>query len=284
MATSGSFDYQATTTNIIQEALEQTGTLRAGQTIPASLYVSCLRTLNNMVKAWQSDNIMLWTVIERFYSLTASSEVIGSDGVDYKCINPHDGAALTAPVTGAEYAGYWHELATTAGGAHDATGATSYVSLNHIDLEDDVLDVIDGSFIRDSEVDHPLVTLTRHEWGDKQHKSEDESQRPRNVFFTRGRDNPAIKLWPWPDATTYLLGLQIVRKLEDFDAALNNPDTTVKYTDAMTWGLSYRLCPKAGVSGDKLRTIKNLAEGSYLTIAGDDNEGGSMSVQPDFGR
>jgi len=281
MATSGSFDYYLTTNQIIQEALEQVGLIRVNQTPSGDLIASAMRTLNSMLKIWQATTGMrLWTVERRFYSLSASSVVLGSDGVDYRCINNHTSAANTVPVTGAKYAGYWFELETTAGSAH--VDSTAYTSLNHVDLEDDVIDLWqEGHTVRRGEQDFPIYKFTREEFEEKLNKNENETSRTRRVYFDRGRDNPYLKVWPWPDDTTDLLSIQIVRKLEDFDAATNNPDTTAKYLEALSFGLALRLSPKAALSDKETRKIEFLASNAFTACTEDDNESGDLQIGPD---
>lgn len=55
MATSGSYDYSLTATNVITEALEIIGVLAVGQTIDANDQTTCLRSLNMMVKQWSGN-------------------------------------------------------------------------------------------------------------------------------------------------------------------------------------------------------------------------------------
>ena len=62
MATSGSINLSASRDDIITEALEILGVLAEGTTPSAAQLTSCARTLNYMIKAWQSDGINLFAV------------------------------------------------------------------------------------------------------------------------------------------------------------------------------------------------------------------------------
>ena len=55
MSTSGSFDYSATASTVITEALEYIGILSNGGTIDENDETSCLRTLNMMAKQWSGN-------------------------------------------------------------------------------------------------------------------------------------------------------------------------------------------------------------------------------------
>jgi len=55
MATSGSYDYAVTASDVLTEALENIGVLGNGETIDSNDQTSCLRTLNLMVKQWSGN-------------------------------------------------------------------------------------------------------------------------------------------------------------------------------------------------------------------------------------
>jgi hypothetical protein len=66
MATSGSIDYELTRDNIITEALELLGVLPEGVSPTSAQLTSCARTLNSMLKAWQTRGTHLF-VNQRLY-------------------------------------------------------------------------------------------------------------------------------------------------------------------------------------------------------------------------
>lgn len=55
MATSNSFNFSATASDVITEAMETAGIIAAGETITSADQTSCLRTLNMMVKQWSGN-------------------------------------------------------------------------------------------------------------------------------------------------------------------------------------------------------------------------------------
>lgn len=55
MATSNSFDYSVTFTDVLTESLEHIGVLHSGETLNANDVVSCRRTFNMMVKQWSGN-------------------------------------------------------------------------------------------------------------------------------------------------------------------------------------------------------------------------------------
>jgi len=60
MATSGSYNYNQTAIQIITEALELIGAYEPGESISSNDSLSCLRSLNLMVKDWQRRGVGLW--------------------------------------------------------------------------------------------------------------------------------------------------------------------------------------------------------------------------------
>ena len=62
MAVSGSFDYNNTVTEIIDDALEYAGLRDRNQTTTADVAQTCVKTFNYMLKYWQTLNIGLWLI------------------------------------------------------------------------------------------------------------------------------------------------------------------------------------------------------------------------------
>ena len=80
MATSGSYDFSTSATNIITDALIEIGALAAGETINSNDQAMALRELNRMVKHWQVSGHNLWTCTRGTLALSASK---GTDANPY---------------------------------------------------------------------------------------------------------------------------------------------------------------------------------------------------------
>lgn len=74
MTTSGSTDFTLTRDQIISEALEQLGAIGIGETPSAADVTSCSRSLNMMIKAWETQGVHLWTNAEQTVSLVVGTE------------------------------------------------------------------------------------------------------------------------------------------------------------------------------------------------------------------
>ena len=276
MPTSGSVNFDLTRNQIIQEALELVNGVEIGQTPTGEQTVSVARTLNQMVKFWQARGINLWTAEWLTITLTASDVVLGSDGVDYECIRTHTCASTTKPVTGADYSTYWKELTTAA-----ETGCSLgevYTALSNITVPGDTLDVTEA-FVRSSEQDYPLSIISRKNYYDIFNKSNagaaGGASRPDRIWIDM-QETPIGYLYPYPDQTTDVIHYTQIRKLEDFDSALNNPDLTQKFLEALTLGLASRIAPKYSLPIEERNDLALRAETAFALAKLDDFEKGDL--------
>lgn len=82
MTTSASYNYAATATDVIAEALEIVGVLPEGGTATAAQSTAAMRKLNMMIKAWMADDLQLW-VAQRatlFPILNTNTYALGPTG------------------------------------------------------------------------------------------------------------------------------------------------------------------------------------------------------------
>jgi hypothetical protein len=63
-----------------------------------------------------------------------------------------------------------------------------------------------------------------------------------------------------PSDTTDVLDLVVLREIEDFDAAGNNPDFPKGWERPLVYNLAVDLCPSCGVPENKVRTLAVLAQ------------------------
>jgi hypothetical protein len=82
MALSSSIDFTLTAAEIIEEARREVGIHADEEPLSAQDLVTGLRTLNRMLKAWQAEGVMCWTMTEGTLTLVASDEsyVFGAGG------------------------------------------------------------------------------------------------------------------------------------------------------------------------------------------------------------
>jgi len=255
MALSGSYDFTQTRSQIIKSALRKVGAIGQGDNPTPEQTSEAADELNGMVKQWQAEGINLWSVEWITQTLTASSEVLGTDGNNYKCIRNHTSAAANKPITGADYTTYWKPEGSSGGAWADST---AYTSLNQYALDVNIIG-IEEVFIRrnTSYYDTPLRVLSREEWMNLGTKFA--LGTPYMIWFHR-LHTPEIFLYPFPDNTTDVVHLSVIRKTQDFDTASDSPDFTEEWISALVWNLAARLAFEYSLPADERRDLNSMAK------------------------
>jgi hypothetical protein len=236
MARSGSRDFTLDRNDLIYSALRKAQFGTAG--ITNDIIKTAIKDLNVMIKAWQNEKIFLWAVVWEPTTLTASSVVVGTDGNDYECIRNHTSAATNKPITGANYTSYWEATGSTGSGSVWAT-STSYTSISNVTLSTDIIGIEpEGNFLRGNGYDTPITKVSREEFMDYGTKT---SEAPPTAFWFNRQHTPEIFLYPYPDDSTDVLHLQVIKKLQDFDAGGNEADFPEEWLEAIIFGLASRL-------------------------------------------
>ena len=233
------------------------GALAQGKSATGAMISEGSTALNMIIKRWQTKHkIKLWTLKWIALALnTASSQVDGDDGDIYTCIKPHIATADNRPVTGKDHSTFWQKRGDT-GGAWVIT--TSYTAIGDIAADTDAIG-IDRAFIRYDEVDYPVTLLTKNAYSDIPDKGD--TGRPTHLWFQKGLDGAnRMYLWPQPDLTTYTLHWFKARKLEDFDASGDNPDTPPRWIEALVYELAYKISHSYGIPLTERKTYKAEAK------------------------
>jgi len=274
MATSGSTDYSVTRSDIITEALEIIGVYQAGETISASDTVSCARTLEMMIKAWQADGIGLWKdkEITLFQSYEGYSYTLGPTGSH--CTASYVKTEIaTAAVSGAgtitvddddgmsdgDYIGIelddnslqW----TTINGAPVANVVTLTASLTDSAAVDNhvytyttkisrPLNILEARLHRADGTEIPLEIISREEYMALPNKTY--SGTPNQVFCDKATGNAGFYVWPACDDVQELIMMTSRSPIEDFDSTANNPDFPQEWYLALVYNLAVLVGPKFG--------------------------------------
>jgi hypothetical protein len=82
MATSGSYNYKATSDEVCRRALRIVGALGQGETPDTTTYTETREALNALIKEWQADGMQLWRIQTNSITLVAgtASYTIGIGG------------------------------------------------------------------------------------------------------------------------------------------------------------------------------------------------------------
>lgn len=274
MATSGSVNYSVTRNDIINEALELNLVKSPGDSADPNDITSCVRTLEMMIKYWQSREIHFWKTEDIYLPLELSetSYTLGPNG-DHATTTMVKTEVSTAASSGASTI-----LVDSITGASDAdnigveldggdlqwttiNGAPSGSTITLTDsLTDDV--VVDAHvyiyttiinrplFItkavlhRDSGTETPIKVISRNKYKGISTKT---TTGPANqIWYDPRTTDGTLYVWPTADTVKDYLILTARMPIEDFDASGNNPDYPQEWYLAIAWNLAVLISPKFG--------------------------------------
>ena len=286
MATSGSYDFSLTGTEIITEALELLGVVGVGKPLTPEDQASCLRTFEMMIKAWQAEGIAMWTTREAslFFSYRGASYSIGPTG-DHCSTAGYKTEVATAAASGVstitvdsddditdgDYIGIELDDGTVQWTTVNGTPSSDVVTLT-ASLTDTVainnhvynytskiqrpLEIIEVRRISSSETDVPLEIISRDEY--MRLSDKDSYGAVNQVYYDPLLTNGKMYVWPTPNDVKEYLKFSCRIPIEDFDSASNDPDFPKEWLMALSWNLAVYVAPKFGKSID----------GLFLTNAG----------------
>ena len=286
MATSGSYDFSLTGTEIITEALELLGVVGVGNPMSSEDQATCLRTLEMMIKAWQAEGIAMWTTREAslFFSYREASYSIGPTG-DHCSTAGYKTEVATAAASGVstitvdsddditdgDYIGIELDDGTVQWTTVNGTPSSDVVTLT-ASLTDTVainnhvynytskiqrpLEIIEVRRISSSETDVPLEIISRDEY--MRLSDKDSYGAVNQVYYDPLLTNGKMYVWPTPNDVKEYLKFSCRIPIEDFDSASNDPDFPKEWLMALSWNLAVYVAPKFGKSID----------GLFLTNAG----------------
>ena len=280
MASSASYDFGLTGTNIIQEALELIGVAGSGNPVTADDQKTCLRTLNLMVKAWQAEGIGLWKNVEAslFPSYEGYSYDIGPTGdhcsaLGYKTeiATAAASGALTITVdsddniTNGDYIGIelddkslqW----TTVNGVPAANVVTLTVALtDDVSVDNHVynytskiqrpIEIVEARGVSSGSYDTPLIIASRDEYMRLSNKTS--TGPPSQVYYNPLRTNGKMMVWPACGNVQEYIKFTARILIEDFDVATDDPDFPQEWLMALTWNLAVMVAPKFGKPLDEI--------------------------------
>lgn len=103
---------------------------------------------------------------------------------------------------------------------------------------------------------------------------------PESIYILKQLTQNVINLFPAPDKSTYKLVIDYVMRLQDFVSATNMPDFPVEWSDALIWGLAFRISHEYGVPIQEREALRREAEQFFIEAFANSREGGSIQ----FGR
>lgn len=245
MATSGSFNWDVTRNQIVHRSLRIIGAIDQEGSPSAAQLANACEALNSIVKNLQTMDLGLWARDWTTAALTAST-LLTHNAVNYTCVRSHTssvaGATGDEPGVGNDWETFWMLGGT--GGAAWVT-ATAYNSIGDFVPASDTI-YIEQAFIRRNDVDHPLDIIR---YGDYLNGvgTKYATGIPNVLAFNNSLASPYAFMAPMSDSVTDIVHYLRYRKLEDFDAAADNPDAPVAWIEVLVFALARRLSPEYGL-------------------------------------
>jgi len=287
LTTSGSVNFSVTRNDIITDALELIGVYDPGNAPSSDDISSCARTLNMMIKAWQSENVGLWLNKEHilFQSYQGYSYDVGPSG-DECCLESDfiKTEIATAAASGAstivvdsitdmadgdvvgieldDKSLQW----TTINGTPAASTITLTATLtdaaavdNHVytytTIANRPLDIIEARVRYPGGTETPIEILSREEYMALSDK--DAIGVANQLFFDPQTTDVKIRIWPAASDVQYIIPFTGKMPIEDFDATANTPDFPQEWFMALSYNLAAMVAPKFGKKN--IGNIGNLA-------------------------
>tara|TARA_R110001606_G_scaffold276006_1_gene424208 strand:- start:302 stop:1204 length:903 start_codon:yes stop_codon:yes gene_type:complete len=286
MATSGSSDFNLDMAEITEEAFERCGLeLRTGYDSRTAR-----RSLNLLFADWANRGLNLWTVeqiTQTMAQLSTSSAVAtyplgaitmsvaasgsfsigetitgGTSSATAEIITKPSATTFTITVPVGTFA-----AAETITGSSSAATTTVSAAVSLVDCQStvDILEVV----LRRSGEDIGITRISRQEYLTTPTKTT--QGRPTQVYIDR-QITPTLTVWPTPENSTDSLVYYRVRRIEDADAATNNPDIPFRFLPCLVAGLAFHISLKK--APQRTQILKAFYEEEFERAASQDIEHG----------
>lgn len=286
MATSGSADFSLDMAEITEEAFERCGLeLRTGYDSRTAR-----RSLNLLFADWANRGLNLWTVeqiTQTMAQLSTSSAVAtyplgaitmsvaasgsfsigetitgGTSSATAEIITKPSATTFTITVPVGTFA-----AAETITGSSSAATTTVSAAVSLVDCQStvDILEVV----LRRSGEDIGITRISRQEYLTTPTKTT--QGRPTQVYINR-QITPTLTVWPTPENSTDSLVYYRVRRIEDADAATNNPDIPFRFLPCLVAGLAFHISLKK--APQRTQILKAFYEEEFERAASQDIEHG----------
>lgn len=105
---------------------------------------------------------------------------------------------------------------------------------------------------------------------------------PINLYYQPLSTTGTVNLWPIPSDSTTTITLVYQRPFEDMSTATDDFDFPAYWTEALIYGLAWRLCPEYGIPIQDRANLTKEAEYFHQQALSFGVEEGSMYLQPDW--
>lgn len=314
MASSGVAVHNPSLSSIINDAYKRANIIRDDETPSGNAHATALSILNDVVKAWQAQNIRVWTLEEAVLflqpnqyryqlGLTATDEF--TDAWDYLSTTTSAAAAAAATAVTVE--------SVTGLAASDRVGiqlddgtvqwtTVSSISTLTINLGAALTGAVSSGnkvfgytsrIIRplkisraaaisfgDTVTETPVDVISRNEYMDMPNKTA--TGEPSAIHY--GPKLPLGELFVWPAPVNANTGIRFTyqRPIFDFVSNSDTADFPAEWQMALKSSLAYHLAVRNQAPISRINNLKEIAEGSAMLVASWDRESESVIMQPDI--
>jgi len=260
--------------DIIKHSLLMVGDKRTYTTEAAQM-------LDIVIKSLQTRNVFLYKAEDIVAAFTQSSEIVGTDTLNYTCYRPVESAADNRPITGAKWRSYYFQsgsdgVAWTSGQNHTASGVIS--------LDTDTLN-IEKATLRQSSYDQQIRIINGYTYRSIALKHR--TGRPIWLWFEQTA-NP--KIWIYPQVTrddvdnnVYTLNYTRVKRLGNYSTSDDTFDFDVRWQKPLIHLLAAALAWQYDLTGQRVSMLEQKAERLLKDAMTMNLETGEQLSDPDYG-
>lgn len=306
MAISESYDILYDRDDIITEALELIGAISAGETPSSEDIASCTRTLNMMIKFWQSKGIAVWRNQEIYVFLTPSAKsyqigpsgtarattsfsktevaVAAASGESTITVDSDDDISASDKIGVELDDGTLHW--TTVNGAPAANVVTLTAALtDDVSVDANVytyttvaqrpLFITEARLHRDSGTELPINRMAGNDY--KALSTKTSTGKASQFYYDPQTINGVLYVWPTADSVKDYLVCTARMPLADFDATDDDPDFPQEWLLPLAYNLAILIAPKYGE--DVTPAFEAKAVGMLAAAAESTGDEGSMILE-----
>ena len=311
MSTSGTVTFNATTTEICQQAALLLNAVPLQGTMSDALFQSFRFMLNAMVKSWAATGIHLWKVTEATL-FPVDGQVrygAGTGATDHITSTYYETAITATELTGqtvlsvdsttnmtvADNIGivqddgtlFWTTIVSktsttvtiTAALTDDAAAANAV--FNYTSKIVRPLKVVDARrYNIDGATDTPMTVCSRQEYRNLPNKTQ--AGMPIQMFYDAQLTIGYFNLWQVPDTTTELVKFTCHLPIMDFSASADNPDLPQEWILPLVYNLAKLKMPSHPVDAARRQDINDTADNLLAAMVGFDRENESIFIQPNM--
>jgi hypothetical protein len=297
-ATSGSYTYTQTASDLISAALRICSVIADEEIPEPSQAQNTLLALNGMVKGWQASGLHVWCEEECILFLNANQTVyrLGSGSTDHACLfDALTQTSLTATAAGGSSS---VQVSSASGiNAGDQFGVQldsginfwTTVSVPPVGTTVTLASPLSGQatagaicfdygvplmrplrapqarrYLYSSRQETPMITMSRFDYDYLPNKTT--TGIPTNFFYDPQTGNgpytqPLSKFNVWPAPADFTSGIRFIgqRPLQDIASITQMPDFPVEWLSAIKWNLALEVAPEFSLPLDQFALIEKRA-------------------------